>query len=68
MNQEIDYAMTREEVAAKLGISRSRVGQIEVHALKKLGLRMAGYVKPREPLIQDSWERKYDKLYREAMH
>lgn len=73
MTSPIDFAMSREEVAAELGISRSRVEQIEKNALRKLGRRMERYVKPREPKRapvvnpeEESWERKYDRLYRLA--
>jgi DNA-directed RNA polymerase sigma subunit (sigma70/sigma32) len=36
MNAEIEYAMSEEEVAEALGIHRSRVGQLQRSALRKL--------------------------------
>jgi len=59
MTSPIDYAMSREEVAAELGISRSRVEQLEKNALRKLTYKFKPYLDGR-----GDWEAKYDRLYR----
>lgn len=54
-----DCAMTREEVAESLGITVSRVQQLEASAMRKLAPKLAHHVR-------GTWEEKYDRLYRQT--